>query len=777
MKMDRTKHWQFLECELKAEVEEFKTKWETPARTLLAKDEVFVALFEGFKNGAMVMKFPLTRQVPRKGSHLTCMLLPKEERDYHKWGMQTYRDLYGTRFKGTDCACIWHGDCDDKRFVLVGFRGIDLEFSRMIEPVPGIVLVFAPRVPPLEYVANLQKVVSDKSSSAVASILDAQYNTRSEPPRLIREEEPAQAVLAQMALAQTVILQGPPGTGKTFTVAKICAELMSAGKSVLVTALTNRALIETAVQPSLKDYLSKGSVSKVHLTCDEAREAPGLKLAADVAAVKSELVLATFYVMSGCAADATADGMFDYVIMDEASQAYVATFAAVKKLGKNNLWVGDVNQLPPITLLNQDRVDAAGYGDLMDGLRLLSCNREYPVMRLTRTYRLGTRAAQFTGIFYENTLTSEVDNQEIHLNLPDEVVNPAGGPSLVLTEMSLGDDCPTRAIEGVADWVKRILEKDPKKQIAVLAHKIRTVAALQKAIASKVGNKKGVLVETVARIQGLTTDVAIFLVPNTRYAFSLERRLFNVATSRARENTIILADRSVLACSDLDADVRRYLELLSGTSVRTAVVSPSPKADLKPDADAIDLLSDSLPAESASTVSAVSDPTLAQLQGLLNRTQVLFAQWLQANLQKAYHSQDIWRTAVLNALLPQQKETVLNNDWTSIDELDFATLVAVFLSHENLTALKRVVKIDPEAADLAKHIKKIRNINAHRGAKGISNPDVKDIRYHISTLERFGSKLGLMDKDTPSGISVLPIRTDKPASTVLKRGACTIVVH
>jgi hypothetical protein len=70
-----------------------------------------------------------------------------------------------------------------------------------------------------------------------------------------------------------------------------------------------------------------------------------------------------------------------------------------------------------------------------------------------------------------------------------------------------------------------------------------------------------VRVETVARIQGLTTDITIFFVPNASYLRTLEPHLFNVATSRAREYTIIIADKNVLEYSKiLNPTVRQYLE-------------------------------------------------------------------------------------------------------------------------------------------------------------------------------------------------------------------------
>ena len=210
MRISREKHWQFLEDELKAETEEFKTKFEAPAKQLLdEKGEMFVAIFESFhSNGSMVMKFPNSRALPRKGAHFMCMLLPKELRAHTSWGSKTYKDLYAARFKGTDCVCIYHGKTEDDRFSIVGFREVDVEFQKVIENNPGAILVFAPQFPPLDYPANLQKVVKFCTSQSVAEILDAEYKPRAWAPRLIKEDDAARVVLSQMSLTPTTSVKG-----------------------------------------------------------------------------------------------------------------------------------------------------------------------------------------------------------------------------------------------------------------------------------------------------------------------------------------------------------------------------------------------------------------------------------------------------------------------------------------------------------------------------------------------------------------------------------------
>lgn len=753
MRITRDKHWQFLEDELKATTEEFQVKFEASARRLLdEKGEMFVAIFESFnKNGSMVMKFPNTRPIPRKGAHQMCMLLPKELRNHAQWGDKTYKDLYAARFKGTDCVCLYHGKSDDERFTLVGFRGVDVEFQKEIEGAAGVILVFAPQFPPLEYAANLQKVVRDEKSKAVASILDAEYKPRAWKPRLIQEEDAVRVVLSQMALTPTTILQGPPGTGKTYAIARICAELCGSGKSVLVTALTNQALIEIAEKPALQSLLAEGKISKVHLSTDEAKRVKGLRLARTGDPVKGELILATYYMSSGYAASASEDGLFDSVIMDEASQAVTAMFAAASKLGKSNLWVGDIKQLAPVVLLNPDRVKDSGYDDLIDGLRLISCNREFPVMQLTKTYRLGRRATKFTGMFYAGTLVSAESRDTYETVGLEGVADQAGGPVVMYVDMPIGDATPAVAIENVIGLVKSIIGASAKKSIAVLAHRVKTVVALQKAKARALGDKGDVLIDTVARIQGLTTDVVIFLVPNTGYHHGLERRLFNVATSRAKEHTIIVVDKSVLRHKELDAIVLNYLrDAGSGVTSECVTSSPVPICD-----DVVEGGEFSF----ASEVVAATEKRLSvsEVQALIDDIQIALGTWLKHYLP-IVHPKDMWKCGVIQKLTELQYQSARADGARTLDDLDLTALLSVFIG--NFRDLRNVSHIRQEMQTMAFHIKEVRHDYAHKKTKAIVHADYATLQYHIYTLIRFRDGLG----------EVPEVKKASPTTVVTKNG-------
>ena len=193
-------------------------------------------------------------------------------------------------------------------------------------------------------------------------------------------------------------------------------------------------------------------------------------------------------------------------------------------------------------------------------MQVLADNSSWPIYQLTNTYRFGQRSADFTGLFYNGSLVSRFTERISVLPSLRKILNPEGGPSLILTDMSSSDRTPEFGILLATYIVGSIVSDDSRKDISVLTCLRKTTRAIQKSINQNVPAKSNVRVETVARIQGLTTDISIFFVPNTSYIRTLEPHLFNVATSRAREHTIIIADKNVLEYSILKPQVRQYLE-------------------------------------------------------------------------------------------------------------------------------------------------------------------------------------------------------------------------
>lgn len=129
-------------------------------------------------------------------------------------------------------------------------------------------------------------------------------------------------------------------------------------------------------------------------------------------------------------------------------------------------------------------------------------------------------------------------------------------------DMKIGDKAPTNALDTIFHLVCKITSESPKTEIAILSKFRDSVRQLQKHFILKWTKTKdlpdNIRIETVDRVQGLTVDYCIFLIPNASLRFSLETKLFNVATSRAKYNTIIVADNAVLK-ENISEEVRKYL--------------------------------------------------------------------------------------------------------------------------------------------------------------------------------------------------------------------------
>ena len=126
---------------------------------------------------------------------------------------------------------------------------------------------------------NLIAIVRDNNCAVTKQILDYEpLESNNCNPTKVESKEDLNTLLAQkLQVNNCIAIQGPPGTGKTYRMAALSTELLRKGKSVLVTALTNQALIELVKKKDLKDFLDAQKVTKTSLTVDESKELPKLQ--------------------------------------------------------------------------------------------------------------------------------------------------------------------------------------------------------------------------------------------------------------------------------------------------------------------------------------------------------------------------------------------------------------------------------------------------------------------------------------------------------------------
>lgn len=544
-------HILFLEQELRAQVKEFEKKLATNAYDLLFDrgGGLYVAKFIKMKeNGELILQMTNSRALPRRRDYLYAFTLPDEKRSYKNWGSLSYGDLVDKKTNYSEVHCIWKSPCTDGKSSQIGFRGISTNFADYINNYPGCIIVLGPQVPPYQYLANLESIVKEDRDKT-SDILNLLPEKNELKPQLLQSASGnSQFIINLLEKENTIILQGPPGTGKTQLIAEVAAYYCSKCKSVLITAFTNRALMEVAEKDALKLFLNQQKVSKTNLTSDEIREIPSLCYDKEVTPRAGEIQLATFYVSSGTAKDKIIPS-FDLVIMDEASQAFLGMFAATCILGKKQLWVGDTQQMPPISLQNKEHIERHNMMDFVDGMKTVASMGLFSIYQLTQTYRLPPKSANLTSIFYGGSL------------IPVQNIIEKQGPTLFVCSMKRNESVSSVVIDCIQTIISKIYLSYPKARIAVLSQMKESVQVLDTAIFEKFGNKENLIIDTVARVQGLTTEFVIFVIPkNESMYYSMEPRLFNVATSRAKIKTIIVADICIKKYEHAKANVLKYLD-------------------------------------------------------------------------------------------------------------------------------------------------------------------------------------------------------------------------
>ena len=144
------------------------------------------------------------------------------------------------------------------------------------------------------------------------------------------------------------VLQGPPGTGKSYTLAEIVSRMTLENNSICVTTQSNSSLISLISQDTMKPLIEKGTICKTVLTAEEKKNHPYLLSAdKDLSVAEGSLLCTTYYSLSRVI-NKIDQPIYDLIVIEEASQAFLTAIAAFMKLGKRCLIIGDPMQLPPV---------------------------------------------------------------------------------------------------------------------------------------------------------------------------------------------------------------------------------------------------------------------------------------------------------------------------------------------------------------------------------------------------------------------------------------------
>lgn len=439
----------------------------------------------------------------------------------------------------------------------VGCSSLSVKMYNDIEKLLGMgkklnILLFDP-FPPTEYLENLAVYTKNHPENAYFNIdedknyddwhpVELEFN----PQNTLEIPQTIQEVLEK---EDRCILQGPPGTGKSFTIANIVANYMEQGKSVCVTTMANKGLIELVKQPPLKQYLDTHRVYKTNLSSDEARSAHGLQyIKRDLLAPKGSLVCSTYYVLSKLFnADKEPEFVmpsFDLMIIEEASQAFLSTLAAFCSLGTKCLIVGDPMQLSPIVInLSKNSVEYKIWKvqNQCDGLMNVALNQPIPSYRITTTFRLTEKSANLTKEFYSNNFRSVQPKPVDFSNIDSPYFPKEGQPLVVFTQDGQDGICSDKAIAIINNVLTELRNFYPDSEIAIISPFKDTVKLLQKRFYTE-NQELDLTIDTIDRIQGMNVDYAIVYFPLAAVSFAFAENRFNVATSRSKNTTLIISD-------------------------------------------------------------------------------------------------------------------------------------------------------------------------------------------------------------------------------------------
>lgn len=557
-----------------------QAKWDKilqqSAASMLQKGELYVSKYMGYDSarGNVLVKF--NNKVclpPRRNERLVGFIPSVEKQNFKKWNSLTYEGLYiEGRYFSFETQSLFYEYGED--YTIVGFSGIlEQDVSKL---VPNILIYFGPPEEPIEYIANLLNFIQETSPNSedilALKITDKQWN----PEPLLVDENIVVRIQTDLIENDIVIIQGPPGTGKTFLMAQLCSALLRLDYKILVTALTNRALIELAQKSHLKTAMLEGKIYKTSLSADESKSQKlrGLKAFKNLKEQRPPFLLSTYYVMSQIAAEAMKDVFFDFIIIEEASQAFLSTIAMARKLGKKCIVIGDIKQLEPIFHKTYSSDDPNHFHWMICGLKAisfyLSKSKQYI---LTDSYRLTQDSVNATNAFYEGKLRSKssakLPLEFSNFSLLEKYFLKNGGTSMRTMELPDGKLPSIECISFIVDVIKQLKkfieansseDESETTKISILTYNRVTVRYLQTEIYPKIEKPDEILIDTIDKVQGLTTEFCIFFIPTEAIPGSLQENRFNVTTSRAKLCTLIIAGGSISNFLTISPGILNYFK-------------------------------------------------------------------------------------------------------------------------------------------------------------------------------------------------------------------------
>lgn len=415
------------------------------------------------------------------------------------------------------------------------------------------------------------------------------------------------AIEKVMSAKDYALVLGMPGTGKTTTIAHIIRALVAQGKSVLLTSYTHTAVdnILLKLRNDRIGIFRLGAVAKVHPEVQEFADLAGrpIKTIEDLKRCYTQPIVATTCL--GINHAIFNQRVFDYCIVDEASQITLPVCIGPIRMARTFVLVGDHYQLPPL-VQNQEAqeggLDISLFKTLSDDHPSSVVNLEHQyrmceeIMMLSNTLIYGGRLKCGTSAVANRSITvPNIDALGQHHHNPLSILSanpkkvcpgPTRGscwlrdlldpsvkacfvntdPLLPLSrEILEGGSRITNPSE--ANLTTQLVESLVTTGVAPTDVGVITLYRSQLAlIKQSLRHRSGVEMHTADKFQGRDKEVVVLSLVRSNEDQNVgdllkDWRRVNVALTRARTKLLVLGSKSTLVGNEL---LRDFVALMEG---------------------------------------------------------------------------------------------------------------------------------------------------------------------------------------------------------------------
>lgn len=370
-----------------------------------------------------------------------------------------------------------------------------------------------------------------------------------------------EAAIQAMRANDVSLIHGPPGTGKTRTLVELIRALVADGNRVLACAHSNQAIDNLIIGSS-----SLGDTDENSLHYDGLRD--DISISRVGSGSRNDLVKANYGNINPLNADVVASTMsgaekfstdsFDVAVVDEASQASIASTLIPFNAAKKTILAGDHKQLPPYAAneMEQGEMEISLFEHLIerygDKIRTM----------LQKQYRMNDQISAFPSKqFYDGMLESAEPNHGWTFNGLEPVL--AFNCDSVEEQTTGKSYKNTVEATVVADQVDALLAFGAEpSEIGVITAYAGQISTIEGALDGIDGDTRNVKVDTIDSFQGSEREIILvsFVRSNeeghTGFLSLPEegQRRLNVALTRAKKRLVLIGNWDTLTSEQPDRE-------------------------------------------------------------------------------------------------------------------------------------------------------------------------------------------------------------------------------